>query len=79
MKVKAIFLATSLIALGPTFAYAQPRNTNLEPACADSGSGMDPLHGEFITRHFKRYHEGAQGGVPIAPCIFTGLSVGTRS
>jgi hypothetical protein len=42
MKLKPFLVATSLLAFVPSFAYAQNRNANLEPACADSGSGMDP-------------------------------------
>jgi hypothetical protein len=79
MKPKVTVLLISLIALVPSFAFAQNRNANLEPACADSGSGTDPLRAGYVTQHFKRYHEGAAGGVPIAPCIFSGLSVDIRS
>jgi hypothetical protein len=79
MKPKVTVLLVSLIALVPSFAFAQNRNANLEPTCADSGSGTDPLRAGYVTQHFKRYHEGAAGGVPIAPCIFSGLSVDIRS
>jgi hypothetical protein len=42
MTLKPIILGTSLLAFVPSFAYAQNRDANLESACADSGSGMDP-------------------------------------
>jgi hypothetical protein len=42
MTLKPIILATSLLAAVPSLAYAQNRDANLEPTCADSGSGMDP-------------------------------------
>lgn len=79
MNIKMTVLLMSLIASVPSFALSQNRNTNLEPTCADSGSGTDPLRDGYVTQDFKRFHEGVANGVPLAPCIFAGLSIDTCS
>jgi hypothetical protein len=42
MTPKPTIIATSVLALFASFSYAQSRDANLEPACADPGAGMDP-------------------------------------
>ncbi|MDB5652330.1 MAG: hypothetical protein JWL62_3850 [Hyphomicrobiales bacterium] len=79
MNTKARFLAASLIALMPSFAFAQNRNVTLEPPCSDSGSGMDPVREGPLARDYLRFHDSTSGEVPLAPCIFTGLSVDPRA
>lgn len=40
--MKRTLIAASLLSLMSTVAFAQERNINLEPECANTGSGMDP-------------------------------------
>lgn len=40
--MKRTLIAASLLSLISTVAFAQERNINLEPECANTGSGMDP-------------------------------------
>jgi Spy/CpxP family protein refolding chaperone len=43
MKVAtALFTAAALLLPAAAFAQAPTRNQNLEPECANTGSGMDP-------------------------------------
>ena len=79
MKSKVTILLVSLIALGPSSAFAQTRSANMEPTCADSGSGTDPSRAGYVSQNLKRNRRGAENRVPIAPCIFSGLAVVIRS